>query len=89
MATLEVNGHTSSEWHNTNFEKRYLKNSRLSLQRAYETLKLIFSKQDAQTQHYLTQILKGSGESYRDKIMLNAGENKEKSRRVSFKILLR
>ena len=89
VATLEVNGHTSSEWHNTNFEQRYLKNSRLSLQRAYATLKFIFSKQDAQTQHYLTKVLKGSGESYRDKIILNAGEDKEKSRRVSFKILLR
>ena len=88
VATLEVNGHTSSEWNNTNFEQRYLKNSRLSLQRAYETLKFIFSKQDAQTQHYLTQVLKGSGESYRDKIMRNAGEDKKRSRRVSFKILL-
>jgi len=88
IATLEVNGHTSSEWRNTNFEQRYLKNSRLSLQRSYETLKYIFLHQDAQTQHYLTTIFKGSGESYRGKIMRNRVEDKQKSRRVSFKILL-
>lgn len=89
VATLEINGHTSSEWRNTDFEQRYLKNSRLSLQRSYETLKFIFSHQDAQTQRYLTTIFKGSGESYRGKIMRNAVEDKKKSRRVSFKILLR
>ena len=88
VATLEVNGHTSSEWNTANFEQSYLKNSELSLQRAYETLKFIFSQQNTQTQHYLTTVLKGSGESYRNRIILNAVEDKKKSRRVSFKILL-
>lgn len=89
VALLEINGHTSSEWQKSNFEERYINNEDLSLKRAYETLKFIFMKQGAQTQHYLTSILKGSGTSYKDKIMLNAVEDKTKSRRVSFKILLK
>lgn len=88
IASLEINGHTSSEWKNSSFEQRYLKNAKLSLQRAYETLKFIFSQQNTQTQHYLTQVLKGSGESYRKRVMHNAAEDREKSRRVTFKILL-
>ena len=89
VALLEINGHTSSEWQKSNFEQRYINNEDLSLKRAYETLKFIFMQQGAQTQHYLTTILKGSGTSYKDKIMLNAVEDKAKSRRVSFKILLK
>ncbi|WP_297434100.1 hypothetical protein [Sulfurimonas sp.] len=89
VALLEINGHTSSEWQKSNFEERYINNEDLSLKRAYETLKFIFMQQGAQTQHYLTTILKGSGTSYKDKIMLNAVEDKAKSRRVSFKILLK
>jgi len=89
VALLEINGHTSSEWQKSNFEQRYIKNENLSLKRAYETLKFIFMHQGAQMQHYLTTILKGSGTSYKDRIMLNAVEDKIKSRRVSFKILLR
>ena len=89
VALLEINGHTSSEWQKSDFEERYIKNENLSLKRAYETLKFIFMKQEPQTQYYLTTILKGSGTSYKDKIMLNAVEDKAKSRRVSFKILLK
>jgi len=86
--TLEVNGHTSSEWGSSNFEMRYIKNADLSLKRSFETLKYIFINADAQTQQWLTEILQGSGSSYRDTIVLNGIEDKEKSRRVSFKILL-
>ena len=89
VATLEINGYTSSEWQKSDFKARYLKNANLSLKRSYETLAYIFTKQDAQTQHYLTNILKSSGSSYRDAIMINGSEDKERSRRVSFKILLR
>jgi len=89
VALLEIEGHTSSEWQKNNFENRYIKNENLSLKRAYQTLKFIFMHQKSPMQHYLTTILKGSGTSYKDKIMLNAEEDKTKSRRVSFKILLR
>ncbi len=89
VALLEIIGHTSSEWQKNNFKERYLKNENLSLKRAYKTLKFIFMQQGSKMQHYLTTILKGSGISYKGKIMLNAKEDKAKSRRVSFKILLK
>ena len=87
--TLEINGHASSEWGQTNFTARYLNNSKLSAERAYATLSYIFKNQDKKTQHLLTQILKGSANSYTKKVILNSQENKEKSRRVSFKIILK
>lgn len=87
--TLEVNGHTSSEWGKSDFTNRYLKNEKLSMQRSFETLSHIFKKQDLKKQAWLSEILKGSGLSYSKRIMHSEGENREYSRRVSFKIILK
>ncbi|EQB40086.1 hypothetical protein M947_03425 [Sulfurimonas hongkongensis] len=87
--TLEVNGHTSSEWSNTNFTNRYIKNAELSMQRSFETLSHIFKKQELKKQEWLSDVLKGSGLSYSKRIMHSQGENREYSRRVTFKILLK
>ena len=86
--TLEINGHTSSEWGTDNFSNRYLKNAKLSINRSYSTLSYMFSNQDESTQKWLSQILKGSGLSFSKKVMFEKNEDKEKSRRVSFKIIL-
>lgn len=86
--TLEVNGHTSSEWGDSNFSDTYLNNAKLSLNRSYSALSYIFNTQDIKTKHWLSKILKGSGNSYSRKIAFNEVENKEKSRRISFKIIL-
>jgi outer membrane protein OmpA-like peptidoglycan-associated protein len=88
VKTLEINGHTSSEWKDTNFQKRYLNNADLSAKRSLETLKCIFKAQQGQQQKWLTGILKESGLSYKDKIMLHGNEDKKQSRRVTFKIIL-
>ncbi|WP_457748511.1 hypothetical protein [Sulfurimonas sp.] len=88
IKTLEINGHTSSEWKNADFSNNFLNNEELSMKRAYETLKALFLAQDTSKQHYLTQILKGSGINYRNRILINKKEDKEKSRRVSIKIIL-
>lgn len=88
LNTLEVNGHTSSEWGKNSFEDGYIKNNELSMQRAFSALKFIFNAQDKPTKLWLSKILRGSGYSYSKKITLNDVENKEKSRRVSFKIIL-
>ncbi|MCF6331115.1 MAG: hypothetical protein L3I99_06165 [Sulfurimonas sp.] len=88
IKTLEVSGHTSSEWANSSFDDRYLKNAKLSLNRSYSTLSYIFNTQDKQTKHWLIKVLKGSGYSYSKNISFNKIEDKELSRRVSFKILL-
>ena len=86
--TLEINGHTSSEWKNTTFTNRYLNNEKLSMNRSYEVFGEIFKTQNKPTQIWLTKILKGSGYNYSKKTILNGNENKEKSRRVSLKIIL-
>jgi len=87
--TLEISGHTSSEWGTNNFEETYLKNEKLSLERSFATLSYIFKTQDKSKQILLTKIVKGSGESYKNRMMLNDKEDKAMSRRVSFKILLK
>ena len=86
--TLEVNGHTSSEWGGTNFSQRYLKNEKLSMNRSYSTLEFIFKSQDNSTQNWLSKVIKGSGLGYSKNVFINSYEDKEKSRRVTFKILL-
>ncbi len=87
--TLEVNGHTSSEWGNVDFTARYLNNEKLSMNRSYSTLSYIFAMQEKMTQKWLLKVLKGSGLSYAKSVVLNDMEDKEKSRRVSFKIILK
>jgi len=88
VKTLEVNGYTSSEWGKASFEDRYIKNEKLSMKRSFETLDYIFHCQDKKTKVWLTKILKGSGYSYRKKITFSNVENKQKSRRVSLRIIL-
>ena len=87
VKTLEINGHSSSEWGKTNFTNRYLKNEKLSMKRSFSTISYIFTQQNKQTQIWLSKIIKGSGLNFLQKIKTNNQENQEKSRRVSFKIL--
>ena len=89
VTSFEINGHTSSEWGDTNFTNEYLNNEKLSMNRAYSTISYIFKRQNAQTQRWFSKIIKGSGFSSSKKVMFNDTEDKEKSRRVSFKILLK
>jgi outer membrane protein OmpA-like peptidoglycan-associated protein len=86
--SLEINGHTSSEWNGVSFSDKYLNNEQLSMNRAFSTLSHIFNSQTHNTQIWLTKVLRGSGFSYSKKIILNKHENREKSRRVSFKVIL-
>lgn len=86
--TLEINGHTSSEWGGVKFSDRYLKNEKLSMNRSYTTLEFIFKNQNKKTQIWLTEVIKGSGFSYSQKVFTNDYEDRVKSRRVSFKIIL-
>ncbi len=87
IASLEINGHTSSEWNKSNFQTSYLKNASLSQKRAYSVLSYIFKLQDNSTQNYLTTILKSGSYSYAKRSVTQGVENRENSRRVSFKII--
>ncbi|MBE0513583.1 hypothetical protein [Sulfurimonas sp.] len=88
IKALEINGHTSSEWGTSDFSSGYLNNERLSMNRSFATLSHIFNNQDEKTKKWLSEILKGSGLSFSKKIMLNEVEDKKRSRRVTFKIIL-
>ncbi|WP_428738868.1 OmpA family protein [Sulfurimonas sp.] len=84
---LQINGHTSSEWAEEKYTNRYLKNEKLSMQRAYSVYTFLFRSQDVQTQKWLSKIIVGSGYSSAQKKVYNNIENKSLSRRVSFKII--
>ncbi|MEA1891385.1 MAG: hypothetical protein U9N33_01585 [Campylobacterota bacterium] len=87
--SIEIDGHTSSEWNGVDFSSRYLNNVKLSMNRSFATLKFIFQNQDLNTQKWLTKKFKGSGLSYSKKVTFNENEDREKSRRVSFRIILK
>ena len=89
VTTLEVSGHTSSEWGATDFSQRYLNNADLSMKRSFSTMSYLFGLQNQERQKWLSEILKGSGLSFSKKVTTKESEDREKSRRVSFKILLR
>ncbi|QOY55155.1 hypothetical protein HUE87_02640 [Candidatus Sulfurimonas marisnigri] len=87
--TLEINGHTSSEWAGADFTNTYLLNEKLSMNRSFSTLAYMFKKQDIKTQNLLSNIIKGSGLNSSKRVILDEKEDREKSRRVSFKIILK
>ncbi len=89
ISALEVNGHTSSEWGNANFTQRYLNNEKLSMQRAFSVMSCIFRAQDDKAQHYLSKIFKGSGLSFSKRVFFQEKEDKKRSRRISFDIILK
>lgn len=84
---LQINGHTSSEWAKEEYTSRYLKNEKLSMQRAYSVFACLFQAQNLQTQQWLSKIIVGSGFSSAKRKVLNEVEDKILSRRVSFKIV--
>ena len=88
IGTLEVSGHTSSEWGTTDFSQRYINNEELSMKRSFSTLSYIFNNQNRESQKLLSEMIKGSGLSFAKKVVVDKNEDKEKSRRVSFKIIL-
>lgn len=85
---LEVNGHTSSEWGTADFTQRYLKNEKLSMERSFSTISYVFASQSLSIQEWLSDLLKGSGLSYSKNVVFDEKEDREKSRRVTFKIIL-
>ncbi|MDP2893786.1 MAG: OmpA family protein [Sulfurimonas sp.] len=89
IKTLEISGHTSSEWGTSDFSQRYLKNEKLSMNRSFSTLSYIFNNHDGTTQKWLAEVIKGSGVNFSKKVIYNENEDKEKSRRVTFKIILK
>jgi len=88
IETLEINGHTSSEWGESDFSNSYINNERLSMNRSFATLSHMFKNEDENRKKWLSEVLKGSGLSFSKKIVLDDREDKERSRRATFKVLL-
>lgn len=86
---FEINGHTSSEWAGISFENSFINNEKLSMNRSFQTLSYMYKNQDDKTQKWLAKVIKGSGLNFSEKVTFNNIENKERSRRVSFKIVLK
>ncbi len=89
IRTLEINGHTSSEWGKSDFTDTYLNNEKLSLNRSYETMSHLFREQKKPIRVWLSKVLKGSGYSSSKSIAHSNIESKKKSRRVTFKVILK
>ena len=88
IATLEIIGHTSSEWKSVSrFDESYLNNMNLSLQRAYNTTRYLFECVDPVTQNILAQILKNSGYSFAKRVTFDNKEDRVRSRRIVFSII--
>lgn len=89
ISALRINGHTSSEWKNTDFTHRYLNNAKLSTQRAYSVLSDIFSLETNQPyQKWLSNIVTNDGYAFSQTIK-RQNEDKVLSRRVEFKIVVK
>jgi len=89
IVALEINGNSSSEWKNVNFENRYLNNENLSMKRSFSVLREIFISQDEKKQRWLSKILRGQGLGFSQNIINKGHEDKTRSRRVDFKIILK
>ncbi|MDQ7067183.1 MAG: OmpA family protein [Sulfurimonas sp.] len=89
ILSLEINGHTSSEWGKLDFADTYLNNEKLSLNRSYEVVNTLFKTQSKKQQLWLTKVLRASGYSSAKPISHSNIESKKKSRRVNLKIILK
>lgn len=89
ISNLRVNGYTSTEWMASDTQ-RYLKNSHLSNDRAMNILDYSYQlKKVKQHRHWMKKVLSTDGYSYSNLIYANKKENKIRSRRVEFEIILK
>lgn len=89
IKNIRINGYTSTEW-NAPSTQRYLKNARLSNERAMNILDYSYSLDKLKKDHkWLSQKLSTDGYSYSNLIMSDKKENKIRSRRVEFQIIVK
>jgi outer membrane protein OmpA-like peptidoglycan-associated protein len=88
IEAIRIEGHTSSDWRNTNdLTTRYLNNVELSQQRALATLKYCYLRLTEKQQVWLRKVLRANGLSFAKPILTQGKEDMEKSRRVEFKVV--
>ncbi len=90
IEAIRIEGHTSSPWNNIqDMTLRYLKNAKLSQQRALSTLSYCYQLDAIQhKQLWLQKVFRANGLSFAQRIFNADGtENMAKSRRVEFKVV--
>ena len=89
ILAIRVEGHTSSEYENSkDIEEAFIKNMKLSQDRAREIIKNALELPEAENyQHIVRQQVKADGLSSSKLICVNGQEDKNSSRRVEFKLL--
>ncbi|MBA1438274.1 MAG: hypothetical protein FAF05_04685 [Epsilonproteobacteria bacterium] len=89
VKTFAINGHTSSEWDHQNFTDSYLNNEQLSMKHSYSVFEKMFRSLDLQNQKWFSKVVVGSAYSSSKKQSFNdSTEDKKRSRRVNFQLLL-
>jgi outer membrane protein OmpA-like peptidoglycan-associated protein len=85
---IRIEGHTSSEWfHGVSSEQAYLNNMKLSQDRTREVLRYVLSNKIIEDKKdWLRERLTANGLSSSKSIWMNGIEDKERSRRVEFRV---
>ena len=94
ISEIRIIGHTSSAWGGSgiidNEETRYIRNAKLSQERSYEVLEYIYTlPMDPEQRTWLRKVLRATGASYAEPVLINGAEDEEKSRRVEFHAIRR
>ena len=90
IIAVRIEGHTSSDWNDVSLPVSYLNNVRLSQQRALSTLEYCYSLlvTDDDKRLWLQKVIQANGLSFAKRVINSDGsENKQKSRRVEFKVV--
>ena len=87
---IRIEGHTSSLWKSAKtLKSRFLKNSKLSQERAHAVLKFCFSSRNktvVRNRPWLIKVLRANGFAFALPIKFKGRENHRLSRRVEFKV---
>ncbi len=86
---LRVEGHTSSKWKdNSSVEESYLGNAYISQGRAFSVLDYLFRlKSTNEHQLWLIKVFRANGLSFSKCILTDGQEDRQKSRRVEFRVI--
>lgn len=89
IKNLHINGYTSTEWNAPDTE-RYLKNAYLSNERAMHLLEYSYQLKNMHKHHeWINEILSTDGHSFSNLIYADEKENRVRSRRVEFEVILK
>ncbi|MCH9705273.1 MAG: OmpA family protein [Proteobacteria bacterium] len=88
ISEIRIEGHTSSDWSGSlpdNEEDKYIRNAKLSQERAFAVLEYVYQlPAEQQRRMWLRQVLRATGASYAEPVLVEGEEDATRSRRVEF-----